>query len=202
MNPKQKKLMWIAGIAVAIWYLSPIFINTARQQAFIRQQQAAQIAKAQAAKAAQQAAQVPTLPAPGTIPGAPNSMTQTASVLGIWQGMAIIDGVGNCNLKLELRNATEPGQITGYPVMVCVQIPIISSGPKTIAQFTPASAVITGKQGDKSVDFTVDKTTSKGAGRCSFTSFTVTPFGTDQISAEWKQDQCPGGQMLLKRIGR
>jgi hypothetical protein len=198
MNPKQKKLIWIAGIAVAIWYLSPIFINTARQQTIIRQQQAAIVARAQAAKAAQQAAQAAPAPPLAT----PTPAQQANNLFGVWQGMGIIDRLGNCNMKLELRSSPEPGQITGYPVMVCVQIPIISSGPKTLAQFTPASAVLTGKPGDKSVDFTVDKITSKGGGLCSFTSFTVTPFGTDQLSAEWKQDQCESGQMLLKRIGR
>jgi hypothetical protein len=31
------------------------------------------------------------------------------------------------------------------------------------------------------------------------TSFTVTPFGADQISVEWQDAPCQGGQLLLKK---
>jgi hypothetical protein len=41
---------------------------------------------------------------------------------------------------------------------------------------------------------------------CVLTSFTVTPFGNDLISAEWKEGACLAGeqhgQILLKRIGK
>ncbi len=193
MNPKQKKLIWIAGIAIAAYYLVPTFINTARQQTMIRQQQAAIIAKAQAARAAQQAAQAPTLPASPTA-------AQAASLLGVWQGQALVEHMGNCNLKLELRGAPEPGKVAGFPVLICIPMPITSPSPEKF--LTPASAILSGSPGPTGIDFTVDKVTSKGGTFCSFTSFTVTPFGNDQLSAEWKQDMCGNGQMLLRRIGR
>lgn len=194
MNPKQKKLIWIAGIAVAIWYIAPTFIYTARQQAMIRQQQAAIVAKAQAAKAAQQAAPPPTLPA------TPTPAQQANNSFGIWQGMGIVDHMGNCNLKLELRSAPEPGKIAGFPVLICIPMPITSPSPEKL--FTPSSAILSGTPNPTGIDFAVDKVTSKGGTFCSFTSFTVTPFGNDQLSAEWKQDVCGSGQMLLKRAGR
>jgi len=193
MDTKQKKIIWIAGIAIAAYYLVPTFIDTARQQAVIRQQQAAIVAKAQAAKAAQQAAQVPTLPAS---PAA----AQTANLFGVWQGQALVEHMGNCNMKLELRNTLEPGKVAGFPVLICIPMPITSPSPEKF--LTPASAILSGTPSSTGIDFTVDKVTSKGGTFCSFTSFTVTPFGNDQLSAEWKQDVCGNGQMLLKRIGR
>lgn len=199
MNPKQKKLIWIAGIAIAAYYLAPTFINTARQQTVIRQQQAAIITKAQAARAAQQA--VPALAAPETIPGAPaNTAQQANNLFGIWQGQALVEHMGNCNLKLELRSTPEPGKVAGFPVMICIPMPITSPSPEKF--LTPASAILSGTPNPTGIDFTVDKVTSKGGTYCSFTGFTVTPFGTDQLSAEWKQDVCGNGQMLLRRIGR
>jgi hypothetical protein len=206
MNPKQKKLIWIAGIVVIVFYFAPSVLNSIRYAALIRAQNEARMAKPPAAKSASPLPGSPVAPASaGTVPGA--AATSTASpqfdnLIGIWQGMALLPEHGNCNMKLELRNAPEPGQIKGFPVMVCVQIPVISTGPKTFAQYSPASAVITGKPTGNAVEFTVDKVVSKGEGHCAFTSFTVTPFGSDQIAAEWKQDTCPAGQILLRRIGK
>ena len=195
MHTKQKKIIWIAGIAIAAYYLVPTFIDTARQQAMIRQQQAAIVAKAQAARAAQQAALAnPPQPTP------PTPAQQASALTGIWRGQALVEHMGNCNMKLELRGAPEPGKVAGFPVLICIPMPITSPSPEKF--LTPASAILSGTPGTTGIDFTVDKVTSKGGTFCSFTSFTVTPFGNDQLSAEWKQDPCGNGQMLLKRIGR
>ena len=212
MNPKQKKFLLIAGIAVAVFYFAPSFINSYRRAAFIREQNEARLAKPPAAKGASPLPGSGIAPSPaagGTIPGgaATSVSPQFDNVLGVWQGVALVPSIGNCNMKLELRPAPEPGQpasgqITGFPVLVCAQMPILATGAKALAEFTPASAVITGKPAGKSVEFTVDKIISKGQGRCAFTAFTVTPFGSDQIAAEWKEDDCPAGQMLLRRIGK
>ncbi len=41
---------------------------------------------------------------------------------------------------------------------------------------------------------------------CALTSFTVTPFGEDQVIAEWQEGNCPeapqGGQILLRKTGK
>jgi hypothetical protein len=202
MNPKQKKLIWIAGIALAVFYFAPSFINSARRAAFIREQNEARLEKAQVAKSSiplPASGAAPT--SAGTIPGAAANAgsLQSDNLLGIWQGVALVNGYGNCNLRLELRRALDPAQITGFPTMVCVPIPVITNG---VTQFNPSAAVLTGKPNDKSVEFNVDKVISKGAGRCSFTSFTVTPFGNDQIAAEWREDACGEGQMVLRRAGK
>jgi hypothetical protein len=197
MNPKQKKFIWIAGIAVAIWYIAPTFINTARQQTMIRQQQAAIVAKAQAAKAAQQAALAnPPQPVP------PTPAQQANALFGIWQGMGMVDGLGNCNMKMELRSSPEPGKINGFPVLMCIPMPLTPANGSPQKLLTPSSAMLSGTPSPTGIDFTVEKVLSKGGTLCSFTSFNVTPFGTDQISAEWKQDVCRNGQMLLKRAGK
>jgi hypothetical protein len=218
MNPKQKKLIWIAGIGVAIWYFAPTFINTARQQAMIREQQAARIAKAQAM------AKSP-LPAPsaaGTIAGtsAPGASSVTPlpadyeRIFGVWQGAGPQPGLGMCNLRLELRkDAADPSRVSGFPVLACAPVmspfsrPSASQTQNTVmSALSPMSAVLTGTVQSDSVQFSVDKVMGNAPGGCSLTSFTVTPFGVDLISAEWHEATCQSGdqrgQILLKRMGR
>jgi hypothetical protein len=212
MNPKQKKLIWIAGIAVAGYYFAPTFINTARQQAMIRAQQEARLAKAQAAKSP-----LPASSAAGTTAGASAVPTLPADydrVFGVWQGAGPQPGLGMCNLRLELRkNPADPTRVSGFPVLACAPIMSPFSRPSAVqtqntvmSAMSPMSAVLTGTFQENSVQFTVDKVMGNAPGGCSLTSFTVTPFGVDLISAEWHEATCQSGdqhgQILLKRMGR
>lgn len=212
MNPKQKKLVLVAGIAAAAYYFVPTFVNSARQQAMIRAQQAARIARLQAAKSA--------LPAPGAagntagaavVPSLPPDYER---IFGVWQGAGPQPGLGMCNLRLELRrDAGDASRVSGFPVLACTPITSPFSRPSaTQAQtalmsgLSPMSAVLTGTVQSNSVQFSVDKVMGNAPGGCSLTSFTVTPFGVDLISAEWHEATCQAGdqhgQILLKRIGK
>jgi hypothetical protein len=51
----------------------------------------------------------------------------------------------------------------------------------------------------------VDKIISKGTTGCALSAFTITPFGTDQLAAEWQEGSCTGqagAQILLRRLGK
>lgn len=212
MNPKQKKLIWIAGIAVTAYYFAPTFINTARQQAMIRAQQEARIAKAQAVKSP-----LPGSSAPGTTAGTSAVASLPADyerVFGVWQGAGPQPGLGMCNLRLELRkDVANASRVSGFPVLACAPIMSPFSRPSAaqtqntvMSAMSPMSAVLTGTFQENTVQFTVDKVMGNAPGGCSLTSFTVTPFGVDLISAEWHEATCQSGdqhgQILLKRIGK
>lgn len=212
MNPKQKKLIWIAGIAVAAYYFAPTFINTARQQAMIRVQQEARLAKAQAAKSP-----LPASGAAGTTAGASAVSALPPDyerIFGVWQGAGPQPGLGMCNLRLELRkDLADPSRVSGFPVLACAPVMSPFSRPSAAqtqnivtSAMSPMSAVLTGTVHESSVQFSVDKVMGNAPGGCSLTSFTVTPFGVDLISAEWHEGTCQGGdqhgQILLKRMGR
>ena len=77
-----------------------------------------------------------------------------------------------------------------------------SSPSPILNQMSPISAVLSGTAKDGTLTFTVEKTIQKSANGCALTGFTLTPFGTDQLAAEWQEGTCDGGQMLLKKIGK
>jgi hypothetical protein len=201
MNPKQKKFFLIGGLVVlAAWFL-PSYITYQRQLAYVR----AQIAARQA-KLAQQP--LPASPAPAATTPANPSPTPSApsldSLLGVWQGAAPLANRGICNMKLELRAGAMPGQYAGFPVLLCMQTPaggMRQTNPNALfAQMVPQAAVATGTPKESGIDFHVDRVISKGASDCEMTSLNVTPFGSDQIAAEWKESNCAGGQILLNRL--
>src|SRR5882724_1055385 len=174
MNPKQKKSIWIAGIAVTAVYFAPSFINSYRREAFIREQIAARQLKPPAAKSGS------PLPAPGATPpsaaagaspngsAAPNVSPQLDNVVGSWVGVGLLPRYGNCNLRLELRRTLEPGKFAGFPVLACMPIALATSRDGMLAQFSPASAVLSGSAGNGVIGFSVDKMISKGQGACAF----------------------------------
>src|SRR5271168_824626 len=98
MNPNQKKFIWIAGIALAVVYFAPSFINSSRRAALIREQYAAHQVKPPAGKSAS------PLPAPGAAPGlagtspeassASNPPTPFDTLPGVWQGVAYMPDRG------------------------------------------------------------------------------------------------------------
>jgi hypothetical protein len=206
MNPKQKKFIWIAGIVLAVFYFAPAFINSYRRAAYIQQIQAAQAARAQAI-AAQKASPLPaSAPSPEEVAAAIHTLTSFDNLVGVWQGVAPLPGRGMCNLKLELRKVPATAQYSGFPVLLCMPItpPVIRPGNPNpfLAQMNPEAAVLTGTAKDGAMDFQVARIISKGASDCELTGFTVTPFGSDQVAAQWKESNCSGGQILLKRFGR
>jgi hypothetical protein len=177
MNTTQKqRIFWLAGLAVAAVYIAPSFFHR----------------------------RPPVVPLPGA-PGAGNVFDPLNTIAGLWQGVAPLPGRGTCILRFELRRkGDDPGQFSGYPRMVCVPSVPILRGPAA-ANATPPkpmAAILTGKTAGGAIEFTVDQVIADSLAGCVFTSFTVTPFGTDQIDVRWKEGMCEGGQMTLRRVGR
>jgi len=202
MNPKQKKFLVIGGLVVlAAWFL-PSYITYQRQLAYVR----AQIAARQAKLAAQTPLPAPIPPAAATVtkPPATPGPPKLDSLLGIWQGAAPLANRGMCTMKLELRAGNAPEQFAGFPVLLCMQAPAGAMRPANpnvfLAQMTPQAAIATGTPKDGSIFFHVDRIVEKGASDCEMASLTATPFGNDQLAAEWKENNCAGGQILLNRL--
>ena len=190
----KQRMFWFAGLALAALYFGPRFIHKAPLPA----------PPPPPAKSPERVQR----PVPATTLGLSAPLDATS---GVWQGFGNVPSLGLCNLKLELRrNALEPEHVSGFPVLFCVPAatgPGLRLGQNPVfAQMTPASAVLSGTAKDGAITFTVDKVIGRTIDGCAFTSFTVTPFGADQISAEWQEGDCGtgqrAGQILLRRTGR
>ncbi|HTR34974.1 MAG TPA: hypothetical protein VMH80_03680 [Bryobacteraceae bacterium] len=142
------------------------------------------------------------LPANGSEPAPDPSFDR---VVGVWEGLGpVLPNM--CTLKLEIRRKEgDPAKLAGFPQLTCfpMTMPTRFNDPKAqqaiMARFTPMSAVLTGTADKGSVQFTVDKVIGKSSEGCAIEGMTVTPFGADQLSAEWKEIACQGGQLLLKK---
>jgi hypothetical protein len=192
MTTKQRKLLFAAlGVAGVLYFVRPLirFGPPIRQPARPVNPQWGPVAR----------------PAPkpeaATLSGTDPSFDR---VIGVWEGLGpVLPNM--CTLKLEIRRKPDdPAKLAGFPLLTCFPMTMPRPGdPKgqqaIMARFTPMSAVLTGTADKGSVQFTVDKVIGKTAEGCAIQSMTVTPFGADQISAEWQEIVCQGGQMLLKK---
>jgi len=128
-------------------------------------------------------------------------LTSLANISGTWKGQGALSGRGVCTLKLELREGQAPGAYSGYSTLSCVA-PVVRGRARPASRSNPAAAVLTGVPENGSIRFHVDKTIEAEANGCAATSFTATPFGTNQIAVQWQEGSCQGGQVLLTKNGR
>jgi hypothetical protein len=200
MNTTSKqRLLWIVGITLAgLYYCGPSIINSSRRASQVRP----------GANAGKAASPLPVPASSADSSGVAGASPELDKLFGIWQGAAPLP-VGMCNLKIELRRKEgDPSHFAGFPVLACIPVmPNLSpeagvTQQALLASLTPVSAVLTGTAANGSIQFAVDKVIGKTLAGCALTSVSVTPFGADQISAEWQEGTCPGGQLLLKRIGK
>ena len=72
-----------------------------------------------------------------------------------------------------------------------------------LGRYNPMPSILSGTWEKGAIRFSVVKNigTDQASGRCALTSAAVTPFGTNQIAAEWLDGPCGGGQLLLNKIG-
>ena len=140
---------------------------------------------------------------PKAIPPSP-----LAKVPGLWRGRAAFEGRGVCELKFELREKQEsPGHFSGFSSMTCN-----GAGPLTgrkvntrtlmLNTMDPEAAIFSGSAENGSIELKADKTIGTDSNGCAPTAFTLTPFGTGQLAAEWQEGNCSGGHMVLRRAGR
>lgn len=194
MTTKQRSF-WLAALTLAaIVYFGPRFLASR------------QAATAPPTEVKRPKVETPAPPAPA--PG----VEAFNNLLGIWQGTAPLPA-GMCGLKFELRKKTDdPNRFSGFPVLACV--PVMATlpgqmGPTAqqgiLSRLSPLSATLTGAVVNGSIQFTVDRVIGKTVNGCAISAFTVTPFGEDQLVAEWQEGSCqeqPSGQILLRRTGK
>lgn len=149
--------------------------------------------------------------APGTV-GGPGAAAR--ALLGVWQGQGLAGqsgpvGQAICTIQLEIREKV-PGQLAGYSTLTC--IPLGPGSPPQgaaripaaiLAKLAPTSAILSGAwENGSAVRFTVDKNIGMNpAGNlCAMRSFTTTPFGASQLSAEWQDATCGGGQIMVRKV--
>lgn len=201
-NGKNRKLLWAAGAVLVFLYFAPSALQSFRQASFYRQQEEAK-ARAQLGKGGAQApsapaANAPALPAP----------TPLGNLTGIWQGQQAQPNRDLCQVTLEMRD-NGAGGLSAYPRINCVPLMPYLPGPHrldpatvTAKSMSIVSAVLTGSPKDGAVAFHVDKTIGATFDGCTITSFTVTPFGNDEIATEWQNGTCNKGQVMLRRVGK
>jgi hypothetical protein len=220
MNAKQRKFFLICGAILVLWYLHGGYSDMQRQAA-IRRQQAIRAQQRQQAKPkpAPPVAKKPAtpseatpLPAPHPDAGrnavAPQPPAPFAKLAGIWRGQTAIEGRGICGLRFELTPKT-PDTFSGYSNFKCSSIAPLMGGknrvnPKAalLNRMTPDAAILTGTLKDGAIQFHADKTIGTDSNGCSITSFTLTPFGSNRLAAEWQAGSCEGGHMLLAKAPR
>jgi hypothetical protein len=183
LTQQQRKVMWIGIAVVVAYYIVRQASNYAMQAAYYQQQ---------AIRAAQQRAKA----AP---PGAPDNMS------GIWQGKTAITGRGLCTLRIEIHR-TEPSHFVGYSTLTCENLaPLMTpqergnTAAAVLNRVNPASTILFGEMENGAIRFRIDKIIGAGGSGCAATSFTITPFGTNQLAAEWQEEGCQGGHALLQK---
>lgn len=200
-NGKNRKLFWIAGAALAFLYFAPQALQSFRQAAYYREQ-------ADAAKARMQAGRGTAQAAPSAAPAASPSPTPLGNLIGNWQGEQAQSNRDLCQMALEMRD-DGAGGLNGFPRISCVALmPYLPGAHKLdpasamAKSMSLVSAVLTGTFKDGAVAFRVDKTIGATFDGCPMTAFTVTPFGNNEVAAEWQTGTCGRGQMVLRRVGR
>jgi hypothetical protein len=125
-------------------------------------------------------------------------------MLGKWEGNgAELANHRVCRLWLEIgKKAEEPGKFTGAATLSCTPALALSApSPGTaqamlLARLNPLTATMSGALGKDGMAFGMDK--QLNAGDCAWTAFSVSRFGSQNLSAEI-QDACGGGSVLLRR---
>jgi hypothetical protein len=69
----------------------------------------------------------------------------------------------------------------------------------TLNRMSPAAVIVSGVMENGAIRLTVDKTVSTNSNGCAATSLTLTPFGTNQLAAEWQEGGCEGGHIILQK---
>ena len=174
LTPQQRKTMWIVAGVLGFWYLGrPLIFYTIQLITYPTQlARMAEIRQQQARAAAA---------APATL-GIPMNR-----LLGIWEGKTVIENRGSCSLKFELRQGQER-KLAGFSTLTCV-------GGRGASE--PETAILSGAAEKGSFQFRVDRVV--GGNGCAPSSFILTPFGSAQMAAEWKETACSGGHALLTR---
>jgi hypothetical protein len=133
---------------------------------------------------------------------------ETTEFAGKWVGSALVKGRGTCKFGLEIGTQQNPDKpFTAYTNMLCVDMTLPPGGKMsaetsaiwTAERLAPESTVLSGSVVNGTMTYKTDRVVSHGQGKCDMESMEITPFGSGQVAAEWK-DNCGGGEMTLAKI--
>jgi hypothetical protein len=209
MNSNNKrKWWWAAGAALVVLYFAPSAIQWFRVARAYQQRAEVMNARAQAARAAGGSGNPAGSPAPASAPAPGAPPVSPSRLVGVWVGQQGETNMELCRVQLEISDKGQ-AQVNGYVKMICYPTgayyqahPKINIQETFMKAMTPMAAILSGTIKDGAIAFHVDKTIGTGLDGCALTSFTVTPFGTDEVAAEWQKTNCPGGQMTLSRSSK
>ena len=222
MTTKQRNFFIICGAVLVAWYGYGYIATLERQAAFRHQQEIRAQQRQQAKpKPAVPAAKTPASQAGAAPLSAPHSAAGKAvaavslqppapyaKLAGIWRGQAAIEGRGICGLRFELTPKT-PDTFLGYSSFKCANIaPLMAAKNRRnqkealLNRMDPDSAILTGTLQDGAIHFQADKTIGTDINGCSVSAFTLTPFGSNRLAAEWQAGSCQGGHMVLVKAPR
>jgi len=196
MTEKQRKFVLGCVVLLGVWWGLRFITGHIHN---------AQVQEERARRALQQ-----QKPHPAPAPPDPRAALarQFDPLQGVWQGVQPLPDWGACTMKFELRRKPgEPGEYFGYPTYACIATPPRSAVIHGIVLRTPLAAILSGAPKDGALVFNLDKTVTTETNGCTFTAFSVTPFGVNQLAAQWQEGQCAEGQhpqelkqMLLNRM--
>jgi hypothetical protein len=211
LTPKQRNFFLFCG-GLAVLYLVAREVDGYRRQAEYFRQQAIraqqQRARAEAqVKAREQEAKKAAAKA-AEVSAKASGPVLSAKLAGVWHGRSAMEGLGLCDLRLELALKDDaPEGVTGYSRFSCLPIPSLmargdraKAKPALLSRLSPDAAVLSGRVGeDGSVRFEAQKNIGADIHGCVVSSFTLTPFGAGQLAAEWKEPGCADGRMILEK---
>jgi hypothetical protein len=196
MTEKQRKFAIGCAVLLFVWFGLKFIVGRIHQ---------AQLGEERARRALQQRK-------PQAAPAPPDPRLALARQfdpqIGLWSGTQPLPGWGACMMRFELRKKpNEVASYFGYPTLSCIPTPPRSAVIHGTVLRSPLAAILSGAPQNGSLVFTLDKTVTTETNGCSFTAFSVTPFGQDKVAAQWQEGQCADGQqppqvtqMLLNRM--
>jgi hypothetical protein len=200
----KQKLFWGAGILMVFLYFNPSIVRpvvTVFSGHHIAPKPSPLIPQA-------------TAPSPDQVSAASAAAMlaqESTEFTGKWAGGALVKGRGTCKLDLEIgtqQDASKP--FTAYTNMLCINmVPTAGTniGPSTYQMLTtlryaPESTILSGALSDKTIPYRTDRVVSHGQDNCSMESMDITPFGSGQVAAQWKDQLRRWGDHAGKAIAR
>jgi hypothetical protein len=135
-----------------------------------------------------------------------------AELTGRFAGKQLEPNMENCQVSLEVKpQIAQTGFYSAYESRSCVPSNIFYRGPQTalkagqlpnlIEEASPVSSSMSGSIVGQSMNFRIDQVVGMTAHHCGPRSYSISPFGTGQVMAQWEEPApCnKSGHMVLVR---
>lgn len=201
LTEKQRKYAWIGAAALAVIYLGPSVIQSARQAVIANHGVVLNNRPAPVRVAPQP---------PITVTPAPPIDRSAMRLLGNWQGGTDLPDRGHCTMSMQIkRDPNRSGVFDGYQTIACMpSLALLGTRQSTQARAldainarTPTSVIMSGPIANGAIDFNIDRLIGVPVNGCKITALSVTPFSDGAVAVEWKNVPCPDGEMILRRPG-